>query len=80
MNNEQMNYERAKVFLDKQLVVHISKKDGIYYNGLIVEVEPKCFFINDKEDGRQLVFFEELAKPIQEFKEVNNGRRMERIY
>lgn len=70
MNNEQMNYERAKIFLDKKIVVHISKKDGIYYNGFIVEVEPNCFFIEDKEDGRQLVFFEELVKPIQEFKEA----------
>ena len=75
MNNEQMNYERAKVFLEKKLMVHISKRDGIYYNGLIIEIEPNCFFIDDKEDGRQLVFFEELIKPIQEFKEVNdNGR------
>ena len=37
--------------------------------------ELRFFFINDKEDGRQLVFFEELVKPIQEFKEVENGRR-----
>jgi len=71
MNNEQMNYERAKIFLEKKIVVHISKKNGVYYNGLILEVKPHCFFIDDKEDGRQLIFFEELAKPIQEFKEAN---------
>ena len=71
MNNEQMNYERAKVFLEKKLIVHISKKDGIYYNGLILEVKSNCFFIDDKEDGRQLVFFEELVKPIQEFREAS---------
>jgi len=73
MNHEQMNYERAKVFFDKQIRVHISKKDGIYYNGLITEIDQKSFFINDKEDGRQLIFFEELAKPIQEFTEVKNN-------
>ena len=71
MNNEQMNYERAKIFLEKKIVVHISKKNGVYYNGLILEVKQHCFFIDDKEDGRQLVFFEELAKPIQEYKEAN---------
>jgi hypothetical protein len=70
MNDEQMNYERANVFFNKKIVVHISKIDGIYYNGLITEVNNNCFFIDDKEDGRQLVFFKELAKPIQEYKEA----------
>jgi len=70
MNNEQMNYERAKVFLEKKIVVHISKRDGIYYNGLILVVDQKSFFIDDKEDGRQLVFFSELVKPIKEYTEV----------
>ena len=64
-----MNYERAKVFLDKNVMVHISKSNGVYYNGIIIEVKPEFFFIEDKEDGRQLVFFKELNKPIEEFRE-----------
>jgi len=76
MNNENMNYERAKIFKDKSIPVHISKKNGIYYNGLLLEVKPDFVFIDDQEDGRQLVFYNELAKPIEEKKEVNgNGRR-----
>ena len=73
MKDEKMNYERAKVFCDKQLAVHISKKDGVYYNGVIVEVSDEFFFILDKEDGKQLVFFKELSRPIEEFKEVEEN-------
>lgn len=69
MNQEQMNHERAKVFLEKGLKVHVTKVDGIFFNGLITEVSEKFFFIEDIEDGRQLVFFNELSKPIEEYRE-----------
>lgn len=68
-NYEEMDYERAKVFCERQLVVHISKKNGGYYNGVIVEVKPDFFFIDDREDGKQLVFFKELKKPIETYTE-----------
>ena len=63
-----MNYDRAKVFLDKKTIVHISK-EGTFLNGVIVEVGSDFFFIDDKKTGRQLVFFRELNKPIEEFRE-----------
>ncbi len=69
MKNEEMDYERAKVFLDNETKVHVSKKDGTWWNGIIVEVKNKFFFIDDVEDGKQLVFFIELAKPIQPYQE-----------
>ena len=69
MNDENMNYERAKVFFEKQIVVHVSKKDGRYFNGLILEVTTNHLFINDRKEGRQLVLFSELLMPIEEFRE-----------
>ena len=73
LNKKDMNYERAKVFLDKKIKVHISKISGGFYNGFILEVRPDFFFIDDQEDGRQLVFFIELNKPIEEYtKEYTN--------
>ncbi len=65
-----MNYMRVKVFFKKKILVHISKKNGTFYNGYILE-EPThdFFFIDDKETGRQLILFVELNKPIEEFKE-----------
>ena len=67
MKNEQMNYERALVFFKKQIPVHISKVDNVFYNGIITEVDHDCFFINDFEDGSKLIFFKELKKPIEEY-------------
>jgi hypothetical protein len=64
-----MNYERAKIFLEKKLKVHISKKTGTFYNGYIVEVRGDFFFIDDIKQGRQLVFFSELNKPIETYQE-----------
>ena len=68
MNDDKMNYERAKVFFNKQIVVHVSKINGTYYNGLILEVAPTYIFIDDKEDGRKMVLFKELAKDLEEYR------------
>jgi hypothetical protein len=65
-----INYDRAKVFLEKQLKVHVSKRNGSFYNGLITEVSSDFFFIEDQKDGKQLVFFKELNKPIETFMEA----------
>ena len=64
-----MNYERAKVFSNKQLKVHITKKNGIFYNGIIIEVSKSkdFFFIDDLIEGKKLVFFSELSKEIEEY-------------
>ena len=68
-----LNYERAKVFFEKNLIVHIVKKSGAFYNGLITEIATgkDFFFINDKVEGKKLIFFSELKKEIEEFKHDN---------
>lgn len=71
-----MDCMRAKVFCKKKIKVHISLKNGTFYNGLIAEINSNFFFLDDQKEGRQLIFFEELAKPISEFKEessIGNG-------
>jgi len=67
-NNE---YERAKVFLKRKTTVHVSKKDGFFYNGLILEVANYFFIILDRKLKKEfLVLFSELKKPIAKFTEV----------
>lgn len=66
-DKKDMNQDRAKVFCEKGVKVHISKKSGVFYNGLILEVDETFFFIDDIKDGKQLIFFEELNKPITVF-------------
>jgi hypothetical protein len=64
----EVNYLRAKYFSKKQIPVHIILKSGIYYNGIIDEVTHDFFFINDKFNGRKLIFFIELKKTVDEYK------------
>jgi len=69
MTDEKMNHDRAEVYLEKKIKVHVSKSNGIFYNGMILEVLADSFFIADQKDGRQLIFFKELTKPITEYTE-----------
>jgi len=69
---DENEYERAKIFFDRGNLVHISKTNGIFLNGKLVEVKPNFVIINDKEIGNQLVFFSELNKELEEYR--NNGK------
>lgn len=64
-----MNYERAKIFFKKKVPVHLSLKNK-FYNGFLLEIYDEFLFINDFKEGKQLVFFIELVKPVEEFMEV----------
>lgn len=59
------DYSKAKVFFNKKIPVHVSLKSGTFYNGLITE-EPSIdfFFMEDKEEGKKLIFYVELKKPL----------------
>ena len=72
-----MDCMRANVFCKKKIKVHISLKNGTFYNGLITEINSNFFFLNDQKEGRQLIFFKELAKPISEFKEESSSGKVE---
>jgi len=60
-------YERAKLFFERKIMVHVIKEDGAFYNGLITELSEKFFTIKDRYDGDQFIFFRELAKPIKAY-------------
>ena len=61
--------KQALVYSRKKIPVHISKDDGIFYNGIIIEVGSNFFFIDDLKEGRQLVFFSQLKQEVVEYKE-----------
>jgi len=72
-DTKDMNYDRAKIFCRRQIKVHISKTTGTFLNGIITEVRPEFFFLDDIIAGEQLVFFQELNKPIEQFKNKEEG-------
>jgi len=71
MNNE-LNYEKTKVFLERKIKVHVVKNNGIWYNGIITEISKTkdYFFIVDEVRGKQMIFYEELNKDIEIYQEV----------
>ena len=71
---ENRNYELAKHFLENKTKIHIVKKDGTFYNGYIVEIKLDFFFIDDRVDGKKLVFFLELSKDIEEYKKEGSHK------
>ena len=66
----EMDYMRANVFMKRGDKIHISKRSGVFYNGYITEVSNHFFFLDDVKNGRKLIFFGELNKPIEEFRLV----------
>ena len=62
-----IEFKRAEYFFKRKVEVHILKKDGRSFNGLIVELSNDFFVIQDRLNGKQFVLFSELAKPIKIF-------------
>ena len=69
MSDETKSYELAKYFCTNEIKIHVTKNDGIFYNGIITQVKPEFFFMVDREDGIKLVFFKEIKK-LSEFLEA----------
>jgi hypothetical protein len=62
-------YERAKLFLERKITVHVST-NNFFSNGLLLEVAKDFFVIKDRVDGKEkFIYFKELKNPIEPFKE-----------
>lgn len=61
----QNDYDKAKIFFERQMIIHVSKLNGEFLNGLILEISEKFFVIKDFKKGDQFVFFNELKKPLE---------------
>jgi hypothetical protein len=66
MINPTEERERALLFLKRVDVVHISRLNGIFHNGIILEVGNDFFIIKDRFSHQDsLVLFTELKHPIE---------------
>ncbi len=52
--------EKAKVFSDKCISVHITKKNGSWLNGSIKEVNADFLMLQELKEGLMPVFFLEI--------------------
>ena len=77
-----INYEeerkRANLFSERKITVHVSKLDGLWFNGLILEVGFDFFIILDREEKKnQYIFFSELKTPLEVFKDLKEQKEIE---
>jgi len=70
INNEQ-EFERAQLFMKRNMMVHVSKVDGIFLNGNIIEISKDFFVLLDYVQQKEyFIFFKELKKPLEVFREA----------
>lgn len=70
MNRQEKDRNVAEAFKKEELKAHISLSNGRFLNGKILKVLEKFFIIEDDVHGATTIFFFQLNKPIEEFKEV----------
>lgn len=64
-----LNQKLAQYFFESKEIVHVSLKDGAFYNGRLFSIGTDFFEIHDREDGLKIIFFMELKKKIIKFEE-----------
>jgi hypothetical protein len=61
--------EKAKFYLDKNIIVHIVTFDNRFYSGFLVDVSDNRLILLDKKFGEMFLLLEEI-KGIEPYKEV----------
>jgi len=69
MNKDEKNRILAQAFMKEECLVHVSKRNNKFLNGIIKRVFEEFFTIDDREYGPTNVFFWELNKPLEEYEE-----------
>lgn len=68
INNEQEK-KRAELFMQRDEMVHVSKKDGIFLNGNLLEIADDFFVLLDYIQQKEyFIFYSELKKPLEIFR------------
>ena len=64
MDNEtkQTMEKKAYFYKDNEIPVHVTKKNGWFHNGIIIDVKYDFFIIVDEKDGAMPIFFLEVVE------------------
>ena len=54
--------KKVQFFYDKQVAVHIKKKNGYIHNGSIVEFALDLIILDDERSGAMPIYFEEIEE------------------
>lgn len=61
MENDMIR-KKAEFFLEKKINVHIQKRNGQFYNGLVLECSSEHLVMIDRKVGELIIFFSEITK------------------
>lgn len=51
---------KVRYFFEGRVKVHITKHNGFFYNGLILEIEGDLLIIDDEKNNAMPIYFEEI--------------------
>lgn len=72
--DHEQEYKRALIFLERKTKIHITRANGLFHNGILLEVSKNFFIIKDHVSGKEeFILFEELSEPIEKYKEAGDG-------
>jgi len=60
MERKEMIHDNAKFFLDKNLAVHITLDDGVWFNGNIIELNKDRLILQEDKLGLMPIHFERI--------------------
>ena len=60
--NKNELYKRAEFFKDKNVSVHITKKNSWFHNGIIIDLEYDFIILRDEKEGEIPIFFSEIIE------------------
>ena len=69
--NIEDEHKRSLIFLGRKTLIHVSRSNGLFHNGILIEVGSDFFILKDRIGGKEeFIFFTELTKPLQPCKEI----------
>jgi hypothetical protein len=60
MELNELNKTKVKYFFENKIMVHISKTNGFFHNGLILQYVEDYLIIDDDKNGAMPIYFIEI--------------------
>jgi hypothetical protein len=60
MELNELTKAKVKYFFDNKIIVHISKNNGFFHNGIILESVEDYLIIDDERNGATPIYFLEI--------------------
>jgi len=74
--NHEEEFKRALIFLERKTKIHVSRMNGLFHNGILLEVSRNFFVIKDYVSGKEeFILFEELKHSIEKYQEVSDDKK-----